>query len=248
MRTEKEEQLAASENMAKNYMALANETVAMLKLFTEALADSFTMPEVVQRLADMLDYNLDAMVGPKCSNLKVRQREKYGFQPRVLLSEIVDVYLNLREKRSFIEAVARDGRSYKPANFEKASGILSKWGLKSSEDLAAWATLREKIKQAKEADDQAEEDLGEIPDEFLGLILLCGFPNISVVSDTLKWYLDPLMYTLMEDPVILPASRVSIDRATIRSHLLSDPHDPFNRVPLSIEDVRPGKLYIYIYI
>lgn len=48
------------------------------------------------------------------------------------------------------------------------------------------------------------------------------------------------MYTLMEDPVILPGSRVSIDRSTIRSHLLSDPHDPFNRAPLKMEDVTPG--------
>lgn len=45
------------------------------------------------------------------------------------------------------------------------------------------------------------------------------------------------MYTLMEDPVILPTSKTSIDRSTIRSHLLSDPNDPFNRAPLQIEDV-----------
>ena len=45
----------------------------------------------------------------------------------------------------------------------------------------------------------------------------------------------------MEDPVILPASRQTIDRSTIRSHLLSDPNDPFNRAPLKIEDVVPGK-------
>lgn len=49
------------------------------------------------------------------------------------------------------------------------------------------------------------------------------------------------MYTLMEDPVILPSSKVSIDRSTIRSHLLSDPNDPFNRAPLKIEEVVPGK-------
>lgn len=47
----------------------------------------------------------------------------------------------------------------------------------------------------------------------------------------------------MDDPVILPSSRISIDRATIRSHLLSDPHDPFNRVPLKMEDVVSGKNY-----
>ena len=49
------------------------------------------------------------------------------------------------------------------------------------------------------------------------------------------------MFTLMEDPVILPMSKTSIDRSTIRSHLLSDPNDPFNRAPLKIEDVIPGQ-------
>ena len=49
------------------------------------------------------------------------------------------------------------------------------------------------------------------------------------------------MFSLMEDPVILPTSKTTIDRSTIRSHLLSDPNDPFNRAPLKIEDVVPGE-------
>ena len=48
------------------------------------------------------------------------------------------------------------------------------------------------------------------------------------------------MGSLMEDPIILPASRTTVDRSTIRSHLLSDPTDPFNRVPMKIEDVIPS--------
>lgn len=168
IRTEKEEALASAQSNAKNYMQLTNETVAMLKLFTEALADSFTMPEIVQRLADMLDYNLDAMVGPKSSDLKVENPTEYRFNPRALLAEIIDVYLNLKEKENFVFAVARDGRSYKPSNFEKAAAIMKRYVLKSPEELAAWRALGEKFKTAKALDDQAEEDLGDIPDEFLG--------------------------------------------------------------------------------
>ncbi|CAG7985961.1 unnamed protein product [Penicillium olsonii] len=230
-RQQRQEHLASAQRNAKSYMQLTNETVAMLKLFTDALADSFTMPEIVQRLADMLDYNLDAMVGTKSSSLRVENLQEYGFNPRALLSEIVDVYLNLTGKENFILAVARDGRSYKPANFEKAADIIRKWSLKSPEQLRRWAHLQKKVVAAKEADDQAEEDLGEIPDEFLGRLL--DDPYFGLLLTTI----DPLMYTLMEDPVILPGSRISIDRATIRSHLLSDPHDPFNRVPLKMEDV-----------
>lgn len=51
-------------------------------------------------------------------------------------------------------------------------------------------------------------------------------------------FLDPLMFTVMEDPVILPSSKISIDRSTIKAHLLSDATDPFNRVPLKLEDVQ----------
>ncbi|KIW46383.1 uncharacterized protein PV06_02057 [Exophiala oligosperma] len=217
-RQEKEEALEQAKGKAKSYMQLTNETVDMLKLFTEALADAFTMPEIVQRLADMLDYNLDAMVGPKSTSLKVDNLQEYNFNPKALLSEIVDVYLNLGERENFILAVARDGRSYKPGNFAAAGNILKKFVLKAPEELNKWARLIEKIKKAKEEDEAADADLGDIPDE----------------------YLDPLMYTLMEDPVRLPVSKIVIDRSTIRSHLLSDPHDPFNRVPLKIEDVIPA--------
>jgi ubiquitin conjugation factor E4 B len=102
--------------------------------------------------------------------------------------------------------------------------------------LRRWDRLRKLAQEAKEADEQAEEDLGEIPDEFLGM-----FTSITAITTSTNDPPDPLMYTLMEDPVILPSSKLSIDRSTIRSHLLSDPHDPFNRVPLKIEDVLPGK-------
>ena len=218
-RQEKEEALEESKKKAKSYMQLTNETVAMLKLFTEALADAFTMPEIVQRLADMLDYNLDAMVGPKSNNLKVENLQEYNFKPRELLHEIIDVYLNLGEKENFVLAVARDGRSYKPDNFNSAGNIMRKFRLKGNEELARWTRLTDKFARAKEEDDAVDADLGEVPDEFL----------------------DPLMFTLMEDPVRLPVSKMVIDRSTIRSHLLSDPHDPFNRASLKIEDVLPGK-------
>ena len=182
IRKEKEEALTAAKSKAKNYMQLTNETVSMLKLFTEALAESFTMPEVVQRLADMLDYNLDTMVGPKSGNLKVENLQEYNFNPRVLLGEIVDVYLNLKDKENFILAVARDGRSYKPQNFEKATKILMKWGLKSSDELNAWTRLGEKFKLAKEADDQTEEDLGEIPEDFLGTLRPCSLSPLRIYA------------------------------------------------------------------
>ena len=218
-KTEKEEELEAAEGKAKSYMQLVTESLLTLKMFTEALPDSFTMPEIVQRLADMLDYNLDSLVGPKRSQLAVERKDEYGFRPKELLSDLVDVYLHLRRKRNFIRAIARDGRSYKPQNFDETERLLWSRGAKASVDLQKWKTLGQLVKKAKEEDEAEEEDLGEPPDEFT----------------------DPLMATLMVEPVTLPVSRTVIDLSTIRQHLLSDPHDPFNRAPLRIEEVLPNE-------
>ncbi|CAG8972421.1 hypothetical protein HYALB_00001109 [Hymenoscyphus albidus] len=214
-RTAKEEELKTAEGQAQQYMQLTNETVSMMKLFTKNLSGSFTMPEIVDRVAAMVDYTLDTIVGPKSANLKVKDPQKYHFEPRTLLSEFIDIYLNLGVSEEFVNAVARDGRSYKPENFDNASRILQRYNMRSGEDIAKWENLKKKFAIAKQLEDENEGDLGEIPDEFA----------------------DPIMAILMENPVILPTSKQTLDRSTILTHLLSDPHDPFNRMALKIEDV-----------
>lgn len=39
-------------------------------------------------------------------------------------------------------------------------------------------------------------------------------------ADACDEFLDPIMSTLMSDPVLLPSSRVTVDRSTIARHLL----------------------------
>jgi ubiquitin conjugation factor E4 B len=54
----------------------------------------------------------------------------------------------------------------------------------------------------------------------------------------------------MTDPVILP-SGVIMDRSVITKHLLNSSTDPFNRLPLTVEQLVPGKtnlFIIYFYI
>ena len=215
-RQQKESELASAEQQAQSYMQLANETVAMMRLFTAALAEAFTMPEIVSRLAGMLDYNLMILAGPASRNLKVENPEKYYFNPKVLLPHLVELYLNLGGKDTFIEAVAGDGRSYKPEVFDNATRILTTKSLMDPEKLQAWNVMRTKFAKAKEVIDQAETDLGEIPSEFE----------------------DPIMGDLMKDPVVLPSKHV-VDRSTIVQHLLSDAKDPFTRQPMTMDDVRP---------
>lgn len=60
----------------------------------------------------------------------------------------------------------------------------------------------------------------------------------KALEDAPEEFLDPIMSTLMTDPVVLPSSHVIVDRTTIARHLLSDQTDPFNREPLTMDQVK----------
>ncbi|KAG2153094.1 ubiquitin elongating factor core-domain-containing protein [Suillus bovinus] len=216
-RREREGALRGLERHASGYTTLGRSTVGLLKDFTAETKGPFMMPEIVDKLAAMLDYNLDALVGPKCGELRVQDPEKYKFNPRQLLSDILQVYINLSDQEEFVRAVANDGRSYRKELFEAAMETARRVPLKTEAEIGVVRSFVSKVEEMKTTI-EAEEDLGEIPEEFL----------------------DPLMATIMRDPVTLPSSRVVIDRSTIKSHLLSDSKDPFNRMPLEIENVVPN--------
>lgn len=236
-RRERENTLRGLERHASSYTTLGKSTVELLKDFTAETKVPFMMPEIVDKLAAMLDYNLEALVGPKCGELRVREPEKYHFDPKQLLSNIVQVYLNLSDRDEFARAVANDGRSYKKELFERAIERARRMALKSEPELEQMQLFVVKVEEAKVVI-EAEEDLGDVPDEYLGKVLRFFATRLW---ETDMIIVDPLMFTLMRDPVLLPSSRAIIDRSTIKSHLLSDPKDPFNRVPLTISDVVPGE-------
>ncbi|GMH38363.1 hypothetical protein BSKO_06247 [Bryopsis sp. KO-2023] len=54
-------------------------------------------------------------------------------------------------------------------------------------------------------------------------------------------FLDPIVMTVMEDPVILPDSKITVDRSTIERHLLTQQTDPFSRADLSKDMVIPNR-------
>lgn len=177
-RREREGTLRQLERHASGYTTLGRSTVDLLKIFTAETKAPFMMPEIVIRLAAMLDYNLDALVGPRCQDLKVKDREKYRFEPRKLLSDILQVYLNLSDEEEFVRAVASDGRSYRKELFERAAAIARNRSLKTEDEIQKLREFVERVESMK-LTLEAEEDLGEIPDEFLGLYRI----NIRFVHD-----------------------------------------------------------------
>ncbi|KAI0564844.1 Ubiquitin elongating factor [Gracilaria domingensis] len=208
-KSEKKEHLQKLEGSAKSYNQLGNNNVKLLCLLTDdaVVRNNFLRPEMVSRIAEMLNYLLDRLCGKRCSELKVTDPKKYFWKPRVLLRRIMQTYIHFCGEPSFATAVARDGRSYKAGLFAKAIRIAKNKALLTAPEVQKLAEVADDAAKAYEEDNQEEEDLGEIPDEFQ----------------------DPVMSTLMRDPVRLPTSGVVMDRTIISRILLGDKFDPFNR-------------------
>ncbi|KAJ4815398.1 Ubiquitin conjugation factor E4 A [Rhynchospora pubera] len=219
-REERTRTFHSSENIARYEMKLANEDVGMLSFTAEQIPAPFLLPEMVDRVASMLNYFLFQLAGPQRKSLTVKDPEKYEFRPKQLLKQIAEIYVHIArgdKEGVFAEAISKDGRSYNEQLFATAVNILWKIGA-DARVIEEFIQLGAKAKAAASQAMDTEAALGEIPDEFL----------------------DPIQYTLMKDPVILPSSKVSVDRAVIQRHLLSDNTDPFNRSHLTQDMLIPN--------
>jgi len=98
----------------------------------------------------------------------------------------------------------------------KAVEILNRHKLHSEETIDAFCDMLNQIKHFANRNISEDDILGDIPDDFL----------------------DPLLNTLMKDPVRLPSGKVC-DKAIIMRHLLSDSTDPFNRAHLTHDMLVP---------
>ncbi|GAB65129.1 ubiquitin conjugation factor E4 [Plasmodium cynomolgi strain B] len=180
-----------------------------------------TSNTILSQIVTCLNCYFDYLVGPKCLNIKVKNMEQYNFRPQLWLTSIVESYLFLlnsdkKNEELLTREIANEGRYYKPEIFNKAYYICKREGLLRKEDLHKFKIFCQQIIDMK---DEVElfDDVDDIPDK----------------------YLDPILQDIMLDPVLLPTSGIVIDRKNIERHLMSEPNDPFNRAPLSKEQLVP---------
>ncbi|XP_064548843.1 ubiquitin conjugation factor E4 A isoform X1 [Drosophila montana] len=193
---------------------LGRDTINLLKLLTSEIKSIFCHNSMVDRIAAMLNYFLLHLVGPQRERFKVKDKKEFEFDPAQMVLEIAHIYINLSTDNSFCLAISQDGRSYSHQLFGYAENILIRiGGGQLIGDMAEFAAKVQKM-----GDDYKEEQ--------------------ELLADAPEEYLDPIISTLMTDPVVLPSSNVTVDRSTIARHLLSDQTDPFNREPLTMDKVK----------
>ena len=217
-REEKETEYKQAESMATSYLQLASSTIHFLSTLTQDVTEPFTTHRLdfVSRFATTLTYYIQKLVGRSVSELKVNNKEKYRFQPRLLLKEMVQVFLHLSSSAAFLEKVASDERSYSVELFDRAYWLMRRREILDPPDLRLFHSAKQQIAVIHANLVNFQQSIGDdIPDRFL----------------------DALMSSVMSDPVRLPRSKQVVDRVTIQRHLINSRTDPFNRSELKEEEL-----------
>lgn len=218
-RTEFDELHGQHEQEVKFKAVLCGQTLHMLTLLTSdaVIKRPFLQSEILPRFVSMLMNILTRLVGSKSLELKVDNMDSYGFHPRELLSDVCEALVHFREYPEFHETVAKDGFYEDGAPLKKAIAAVSKMQTLTPATLSSLRELHEVVQSARAVCQDLDELTADAPTEFL----------------------DPLLMTLMTDPVLLPSSRTVVDRTTISQHLLNEETDPFNRQPLTLAMLVP---------
>ena len=218
-RKEMDDKLHEAEGTARHSAGLCLETVHMVNYLTtdEVIQKPFLQKEILPRLVSMIFNVIYNMSGAKGLEFKVDNMESYNFKPKDMLREVCESLLHVCSSTSFQEAAVNDAFFKEGKPLSKAIAVITKHGLMSPTDIAQLSAFNRQVSAL--ALDAADLD--------------------KLLEDAPEKYLDPLLLTLMEDPVLLTTSNNIVNRATIMTQLLNDPIDPFNRSPLSLADIKP---------
>ena len=175
----------------------------------------FLLEELCNRLVAMLLHVLTKLVGSKGLDLKVENPEQYEFRPKEMLRDLCAIFALFASATEFQIECAKSGCD--PALLSSAVKTCRRLNLLTGESMTAFESLPDLV--AKEAQTVAEDE--------------------ALVQDAPDEFLDEILQSFMKDPVILPSGHY-VDRSTITQHLLNDPTDPFNRKPITVDDIKPA--------
>merc|ERR1712216_738860 len=100
----------------------------MMVRIASCIKEPFLAPELCPRVAQLCGYYLNLLAGSKSKELKVKDKEKYGWNPREMITKICRLFTVFVDHNEFIKQLVADKRSYSIALMQSAETILKRIG------------------------------------------------------------------------------------------------------------------------
>ena len=103
--------------------------VLLLAKITLHCPEPFISAELGKKFAEATNFCLDQLCSDKGLRFKIKNPERFYFEPKELLANLIQMYCNMRKLPQFHANVVSDERSYSRETFNKASKILARGGI-----------------------------------------------------------------------------------------------------------------------
>eukprot|EP01125_Pyxidicula_operculata_P001041 TRINITY_DN1092_c0_g1_i5.p1 TRINITY_DN1092_c0_g1~~TRINITY_DN1092_c0_g1_i5.p1 ORF type:complete len:1002 (+),score=201.44 TRINITY_DN1092_c0_g1_i5:636-3641(+) len=145
VRENRERYYHGQERSSKAFLALANAILDFLLNTSRSALVSFTRsPDMIQKLVSMLLYFFGRLCGPQMKQLKVKEPQKYGFNPKELLGKIASIATAFSNELLFVSFMSKD-IDYDHALLLSTFNILQKHSILPSHSLTQFQSLLEKL-------------------------------------------------------------------------------------------------------
>ena len=208
------EQLTRIMSLLKSDLLFSYEQLELLYTCSKYLNNQFITHEIITQFVPMANYFIKFFIN---EDMSVKDRKIYGYKPEKIVELFSKVYLEISHSDNVIQEIILDKRSYYPKLFEDMSNYLLTVNkiteLEKVNFQMIQTIIESKIKKRNNRVILIDDN--EIPDDIM----------------------DPIMCSIMKEPILLPSSKKIMDKSVICRYLLSDQEDPFNREPLDIEEL-----------
>tara|TARA_B110000037_G_C17105642_1_gene499738 strand:- start:135 stop:2369 length:2235 start_codon:yes stop_codon:yes gene_type:complete len=193
----------------KGSFYFAYDMLDLVIFLSKKFKDIFLTTELKYRFIEMLNNYLNKLVSKKSKELIVDNPQKYGFNPVLILEKISKIYSKYYNIKEFIEIVSNDIDNYNSKLMNKMIQILLKNDKLKWEISGRLYHLMNLIENNKKKEVIEYED---VPDEFL----------------------DPIIMTIINNPIMVPDMDLIVEESVIKRHLLTSETNPFNRKKLTL--------------
>lgn len=100
--------------------------IQLLAKVTKHCPEPFVSKELGEKFAQAINFCLDQLTTQKGLKFKIKNPERFYFEPIGLLQNLITMYANMAHFEKFRDNVVLDARSYSDETFAKAVKILNR--------------------------------------------------------------------------------------------------------------------------
>ena len=178
----------------------------------DGVSDIIMKNEILGKMINLGNYFILKLFGDKDIPNLVDKSEEYYFDKKLLLQFSLKMYLRYGIYDRFVKIASMETGFYNSDSILGVIDYLKSDKIFTNMEMVTVNDVIEKINQEIKENEEIMKDI-EIPEKFL----------------------DPILQTLISEPVVLPEINIIADKNVISKHLLTSDKNPFTRTKLTIE-------------